>query len=157
MVLKHTQQLDSDSRAVSPVIGVVLMVGIVVALGAVVGAAALGVGVGVGDTAPNAQFEVSTGSFSPSANYIDVEHRSGETINSDRLEFALNGNGEALTTTPTPPAEPFPNDVSAGDTARLASAVGEPAINSGDTFTLRWVSEDGETSSVLVEEELEFE
>ena len=156
MLQKHTGRLDSDSRAVSPVIGVVLMVGIVVALGAVVGAAVLGVGVGVGDTAPNAQFEVSTGVDSDTgANYVQVDHRAGETIDSDRFEYALNGDTEALTALPS--GESFPDSVSAGDTTQLTNDVGETEPTTGDTFTLRWVSEDGETSSVLVEEELEFE
>lgn len=134
----------NDNRAVSPVIGVVLMVGIVVALGAVVGGAVLGLGVGIGETAPNAQFDVSY-----DGTYITVEHNAGETIDSDQLNYLINGNDGILTAT-----QSFPDSVRAGDSARFASVVGE-TIDTGDTFTLQWESESGETTATLVEYELD--
>ncbi len=50
------KQLFEDDDAVSPVIGVILMVAITVILAAVIGTFVLGLGDQVGDTAPQASF-----------------------------------------------------------------------------------------------------
>lgn len=52
------KNLCSDDRAVSPVIGVILMVAITVILAAVIGSFVLGLGNSVQQTAPNAKLPV---------------------------------------------------------------------------------------------------
>ena len=56
--MKPQNQSNSDDRAVSPVIGVILMVAITVILAAVIGTFVLGLGDQLGDTAPQASFDI---------------------------------------------------------------------------------------------------
>ena len=119
---------SGTDRAVSPVIGVVLMVGIVVALGAVVGGAVLGLGVGIGDTAPNAQFDAS---YDAEGETLTVTHVAGDTVDADRLTYTEGFDGE------------FTGEVTAGDSADFEGD------NAGETFEIQWTSDNGETSSVL--------
>ncbi|WP_256402600.1 type IV pilin [Halorubrum salinum] len=56
--MKLFNQNTADDRAVSPVIGVILMVAITVILAAVIGTFVLGLGDQLGDTAPQASFDV---------------------------------------------------------------------------------------------------
>ncbi len=57
--MKPSNLFNSDDRAVSPVIGVILMVAITVILAAVIGTFVLGLGDSLGDTAPQASFSSS--------------------------------------------------------------------------------------------------
>ncbi|ESS06252.1 MAG: archaeal flagellin N-terminal-like domain protein [uncultured archaeon A07HB70] len=75
----------ADDRAVSPVIGVVLLVAITVVLAAVVGAFALGIGGGQRET-PQAAFDfeiVLEGSGQPDE--MRVTHTTGDAVPSDDL------------------------------------------------------------------------
>jgi len=56
--MKPSNQSNAEDRAVSPVIGVILMVAITVILAAVIGTFVLGLGDQIGDTAPQASFDV---------------------------------------------------------------------------------------------------
>ena len=124
---------SGTDRAVSPVIGVVLMVGIVVALGAVVGGAVLGLGVGVGETAPNAQFDASY----DGEDTLTVTHVAGDTVDGERLTYTIDGSEES------PDGDAFDGEITAGTSETFS---GE---NDGETFEIQWTSENGETSSVL--------
>ena len=70
-------KLSGDDRAVSPVIGVVLMIAVVVILAAVVGAFATGI-FGSQSSAPQASFSVNDG---------DVVFEGGDNIDPSNLEF----------------------------------------------------------------------
>ena len=78
----------SDDRAVSPVIGVILMVAITVILAAVIGTFVLGLGDSLGDTQPTTSLDVdvSNGDFV-------VEHRGGDTIEAGDLRVIVEVNG----------------------------------------------------------------
>ena len=130
---------SGTDRAVSPVIGVVLMVGIVVALGAVVGGAVLGLGVGVGETAPNAQFDSTT---DDDGNLESITHVAGDTVDADRL----NVNGESLVENSDD--LDLGDQLTAGTTANINEEAGS-AFEGEDAYELQWVSENGETSAVL--------
>jgi archaeal flagellin N-terminal-like domain len=69
---------DDDERAVSPVIGVILMVAITVILAAVIGAFVLQLGDSVSQTAPQASIGVD--SISADDNQIVLRHSGGDTI-----------------------------------------------------------------------------
>jgi flagellin-like protein len=132
MKLKH---LLTDDRAVSPVIGVILMVAITVILAAVIGTFVLGLGNQVQDTAPQATFSFDF--ESNSGNYdVTATHDGGDTFTSENTnELNLTdgaGNSDTFT---------FP--VSAGDSV-TASGV------SGDT-TVRviWTSPGGESTATI--------
>ncbi|WP_299331327.1 type IV pilin N-terminal domain-containing protein [Haloplanus sp.] len=84
MKLKH---LLTDDRAVSPVIGVILMVAITVILAAVIGTFVLGLGNQVQDTAPQATFSFD---YEGSGPYnVTATHDGGDTFDSDNSD-ALN-------------------------------------------------------------------
>ena len=85
--MKLSNQSNAEDRAVSPVIGVILMVAITVILAAVIGTFVLGLGDQLGDTAPQASFTVDSADTSA----INVTKTGGQSIESDDLTLAING------------------------------------------------------------------
>ena len=79
MQLKH---LLTEDRAVSPVIGVILMVAITVILAAVIGTFVLGLGDQVDESAPQASF-----SFEFNDTGVNVTHEGGETLERSTLDI----------------------------------------------------------------------
>jgi flagellin-like protein len=75
------KQLFTDGRAVSPVIGVILMVAITVILAAVIGTFVLGLGDQLSTSAPQAQFFFE---FNGS-NGLTITHDGGDAIEADDL------------------------------------------------------------------------
>ncbi|QLD84805.1 type IV pilin N-terminal domain-containing protein [Natronomonas halophila] len=82
------KQLLNDDDAVSPVIGVILMVAITVILAAVIGTFVLGLGDQVQETAPNAQFSTDYDTSGDPA--LTITHDGGSTIPADRLTISGN-------------------------------------------------------------------
>jgi len=76
----HVTGLLADDEAVSPVIGVILMVAITVILAAVVGAFALGLG-GQQDSVPQASWTVST----PTDRKATIVHNGGDAVADENL------------------------------------------------------------------------
>ena len=74
----------SDERAVSPVIGVILMVAITVILAAVIGTFVLGLG-GDLNAQPSAQIDIT----SDGEDTITIDHNGGDTIQLDNLDIVL--------------------------------------------------------------------
>lgn len=87
MKLKSILSEDNDSRAVSPVIGVILMVAITVILAAVIGTFVLGLGDSV-ESAPQASFDFNVDETN---NALEVSHRGGETIEFSDIQVRVNG------------------------------------------------------------------
>ncbi|QAU13391.1 type IV pilin [Halorubrum sp. BOL3-1] len=85
--MKPSTQSNADDRAVSPVIGVILMVAITVILAAVIGTFVLGLGDQLGDTAPQASFTVD-GNESTS---INITKTGGQSIESADLVLSIDG------------------------------------------------------------------
>ena len=83
------KQLLADDDAVSPVIGVILMVAITVILAAVIGTFVLGLGEQVQDTSPNSQFEFT---YDSSAEQLQMEMTSGQSIPEDQLKVSSDTN-----------------------------------------------------------------
>jgi len=84
-MLENSKPETTVDRAVSPVIGVVLIVGLTVILSAVVGSLILGVaddtiGDGPATDAPNASFVVTE-----SGDELTITHAGGDAIEADRL------------------------------------------------------------------------
>ncbi|MDB2223467.1 type IV pilin N-terminal domain-containing protein [Halorubrum ezzemoulense] len=80
---------QNDERAVSPVIGVILMVAITVILAAVIGTFVLGLGDSLGQAQPTAQLSVDSTDFSNDA--VTIAHGGGDPIEGDDLQVTLNG------------------------------------------------------------------
>ena len=141
------KQLLKDDDAVSPVIGVILMVAITVILAAVIGTFVLGLGEQVQSTSPQASFnfeldqstdptnsELANGTTDSDDGVLDITHETGDSVDSARLSVNDGGNQG--------PIEPFSGEVTAGTTVSVD-------VDSNDEVRIIWDSEDGETSATL--------
>ncbi|MFC6753621.1 type IV pilin [Halorubrum tibetense] len=81
--------IRSDDRAVSPVIGVILMVAITVILAAVIGTFVLGLGDQLGDNQPTAQLAMDLDQDADST--LTIEHNGGDSIASESLTVLITG------------------------------------------------------------------
>jgi flagellin-like protein len=141
------KQLLTDDRAVSPVIGVILMVAITVILAAVIGTFVLGLGQQVQQTTPQASFTFDYAS-SGHGN-VTVTHEGGATFKSENtanLYVQFNGtNTDNRTSWGLP--------VSAGDSFKIgdtASGIDTSGndMTSGDTVRVVWEGSGDQTSTV---------
>ena len=133
------KKLFADDSAVSPVIGVILMVAITVILAAVIGSFVLNLGGSLEQSAPQASFGFDYNT-SASTNTVDVTHQSGDTIDVERLNVTASG------TDLSPATTPWSGTVGAGDTATYDA----PNTNwNGETVRVVWTSENGENSATL--------
>jgi flagellin-like protein len=132
------KRLLTDDEAVSPVIGVILMVAITVILAAVIGTFVLGLGDQVQDNAPQASFNFD---FDTTNDAVTITHDGGDTIPS---EATLEVSGPDAT-------EPFDNsgssDISAG--AQSTHTLSTIASTSGDTVRVVWTAANGGSSATL--------
>ncbi|WP_049911187.1 type IV pilin [Halorubrum lipolyticum] len=87
--MKPSNPLKGENRAVSPVIGVILMVAITVILAAVIGTFVLGLGDQLGDTAPQASFDVTD--VNSSNGNITFAKTGGQTIDAGDLTLSIAG------------------------------------------------------------------
>ncbi|MGM0718806.1 MAG: type IV pilin [Halobacteriota archaeon] len=85
--MKPRNQPNSDDRAVSPVIGVILMVAITVILAAVIGTFVLGLGDQLGDTAPQASFTIDNNG----SETINITKTGGQSLESGDLVLSVDG------------------------------------------------------------------
>ncbi len=177
------KQLLNDERAVSPVIGVILMVAITVILAAVIGTFVLGLGDQVQSTTPQASFgfdqsttEIDSGDFTS----LTVTHETGDTIDASDLSVTVDGKTaygvDAGNVTPLFDS----GDVSAGSSATVVAStntdavVGEPYVNdtgtldiggavsvndvglsAGETVRVVYSSPDSDSSSTLAKREVQ--
>lgn len=88
-----SNQSSADDRAVSPVIGVILMVAITVILAAVIGTFVLGLGDQLGDTAPQASFNIEDASADASADSVSftLEKTGGQDLTATDLTLSVEG------------------------------------------------------------------
>ncbi|WP_299331325.1 type IV pilin N-terminal domain-containing protein [Haloplanus sp.] len=136
----NLKNLITDDRAVSPVIGVILMVAITVILAAVIGTFVLGLGNQVRETAPQATFtfdyEEDTGG---GGDYnVTATHDGGDTFNDDNTEELNLTNGAGISST-------YGTPVSSGDSARIDS------VGSSTDVRVIWTSPNGETSATVAQ------
>ncbi|WP_042665600.1 type IV pilin [Haloferax sp. ATB1] len=144
--------LFNDDAAVSPVIGVILMVAITVILAAVIGTFVLGLGDQVGDTAPQASFGFDFANDVSDTNtsaQVIITHESGEAISADRLTVSIDGAGVAAVSDNYHYSSAFPTDVGAGDSATIVKTDTGDAAWSGEVIRVVWTSESGSNSATL--------
>lgn len=154
----NIQNLFSDDRAVSPVIGVILMVAITVILAAVIGTFVLGLGDSLSQTSPTATYDWSQNEFDSNGNYsATVEHTGGDSIDPSSLAVTIDstesttfsGDITTWTTSDTVKAgDSFTFDETNVDTSGNPDKI---ALKPDDTVRITWQSEDGGSSSVLTE------
>jgi flagellin-like protein len=94
--MKLTELFTSDEseRAVSPVIGVILMVAITVILAAVIGTFVLGLGDQVQQTSPNAQWNWDESDTDPK---LVITHEGGDPVDPADLSFSHSNSGNINT------------------------------------------------------------
>jgi flagellin-like protein len=133
MKLKH---LLTDDRAVSPVIGVILMVAITVILAAVIGTFVLGLGNQVQDTAPQATFSFDFEDTGSGTYDVTATHDGGDTFNSDNTDSLNLTDGTTSNTTD------YSLSVASGDSE---------TITTGPSTDVRviWTSPNGENSATI--------
>ena len=146
-------QLFTDDDAVSPVIGVILMVAITVILAAVIATFVLGLGDQVSNTSPQASFSFDWDGDAGSDGKLTVTHDGGETIQAQNLylrgETGSNGaaSGNSIDETWGSAAGiGGTSEVQAGMTAELSQDIG-----SDGEVSLVWQSSAGDSSSTLKE------
>ena len=133
--------LFTDEDAVSPVIGVILMVAITVILAAVIGAFVLGIG-GSQEQAPQASV---TFDYDSSGDLQAIEHGGGDTLQMDQLTASTSTGSNV-------PSLKSSGTVSAGGTLNSASDPAEPGT--GETITITWTASSGDSSQVFAESQV---
>ena len=141
-----------DREAVSPVIGVILMVAITVILAAVIGTFVLGLGDQVGDTAPNANWDAEVVDDEPDDSdtaFMEFTHTGGDQVENNTLDVTLSGNSASGNIDSFEASE---ETLTAGETV---SATTDDDIDQGAEVRLVW--ESGDRSSILRAYELPTE
>jgi flagellin-like protein len=159
------KQIFADDDAVSPVIGVILMVAITVILAAVIGTFVLGLGDQVSNTSPSASFTFEYTNNSGGADELDVTHDGGDSISASQLNAsvsgALDGSDNSVAFGPESDGNDGnlfgdSGDVSAGTTytvsAKDFSTGGANPSNlnlAESTFRVTWQSSNGDDTATL--------
>ncbi|MCS3923353.1 type IV pilin N-terminal domain-containing protein [Methanosalsum natronophilum] len=92
------KELIERKEAVSPVIGVILMVAITVILAAVIAAFVFGLG-GEVESAPQASLSASAATTDEGGNAIALSHRGGQTVglgDETRIQLSYSNNGSTI-------------------------------------------------------------
>ena len=132
----NVKQFLDDDAAVSPVIGVILMVAITVILAAVIGTFVLGLGESV-QTTPQAKFNFD---YNDTGSELTITHDGGDAIASDNLEMV--GNGSTTNWTAAVGAGSS-YDVSAGNSTTIVS------VTSDDTIRVVWQDPNTDKSATV--------
>ena len=148
----NIKELFTDDEAVSPVIGVILMVAITVILAAVIGAFVLNIG-GNQEVAPSVSVD-----FENTSDGVRVSHGGGDPVDPARLTLLVNGSGvsgssisgDANLGDEWKGGEAFwvTND---GSLAISDSSTADASLDSNSKISIRWDSESGDKSTVLGE------
>jgi flagellin-like protein len=152
------KQLFEEDDAVSPVIGVILMVAITVILAAVIATFVLGLGEQVSDTAPQASFSFdyddnvtsdtdSWGQSPPGSadGLLTVQHSGGPNIDAGLLGVA---GSNAVPGSSDYSDFSTSNEGWAGDEMSAGNRV-DLFLANDDSVSITWTSEDGTTSATL--------
>ncbi|AUV84713.1 type IV pilin (plasmid) [Salinigranum rubrum] len=147
------KQLFTEDRAVSPVIGVILMVAITVILAAVIGTFVLGLGDQVSESAPQAQFTFDY----DGSNYVNITHDGGDAIDAGDLSISTSttidvgnssgfyaGSAESVDLTDS-------NAFSDGDEISAGSVISVNASGgfSGETIRIVWSSPNSDKTATI--------
>ncbi|MFA1612172.1 type IV pilin [Halobellus rubicundus] len=133
------KKLFTDDSAVSPVIGVILMVAITVILAAVIGTFVLNLGGSIQNTAPQASFNFDYNT-SAGDGEVTVTHQTGDTLQKSQIN--VTSSGGALTN--TNPSD-WPTEITAGD----SNTYNTSGAWSGETIRVVWESDTGDNSATL--------
>jgi flagellin-like protein len=137
-------ELFADDDAVSPVIGVILMVAITVILAAVIGTFVLGLGSEIETTEPQAQF-----SFDTSSNTVTVTHDGGQPVAVDNVEVVdSEGTGPHCDSQGSGSTAWSNTEITAGDQCETGDLTSGGASGDGE-LRVTWESDDGSQTGTL--------
>ena len=140
MIPMNIKTLFDDDSAVSPVIGVILMVAITVILAAVIGTFVLGLGSNV-QSAPTTQFSFD---YNSGATAVDITHDGGDSIDPANLII----DADNRETWDTLGGETSESSVKSGNSVTGVS------VSSTDTVRVIWNPQEGDTSQTLATSEV---
>ena len=136
---RHCAEQESDERAVSPVIAVILMVAITVILSAVVGSFALGLGNEIRQVTPTASFDFEYAKTGGGNYSVTATHEGGVTVSSSNAQSLVLAADSGQSTE-------FGLPAAAGTSATLD---GGDAVSPGTDIRVVWTSTDGSSSQTL--------
>ena len=142
------KDLLTEDRAVSPVIGVILMVAITVILAAVIGTFVLGLGDQVSDNAPQASFSFdfddgnSDGFGGAGDDVVNVTHEGGETIENSTLSVKGDGTNDLSYVT---------GDSNWGDDDVVSAGerISFENVDAGETIRVVWTNPSGGSTNTI--------
>ncbi len=115
-----------DDRAVSPVVGVALLIAMTVILAAIIAAVVLGLGSNPAES-PQATFD-----FDQDGDTLIITHNGGDVLEGDEITIQWNDDDKELD-----------EDWSVGDTREITE------VTDGDTVRIVWEDSDSDTTSTL--------
>jgi len=137
----NLKTLIQDDDAVSPVIGVILMVAITVILAAVIATFVLGLGDSVSNNAPQASFDFNPGSD-------EVLMTGGDELNGDNIKITKGDNDYVYEADDGSNSPNVPGTITAGTNLTENAAAGNGFAES-DTLRIIWTNPDGENTAVI--------
>lgn len=159
--MKLHELFEADD-AVSPVIGVILMVAITVILAAVIGTFVLGLGDQVQDNQPRANFQfeydfLDTGNQNQQ---ITITHTGGDDVQLSTVSIVVGG--ETLYEDSSVVSDPdgdsdldlleqdsWTDPISAGDSVRIQENLNDDFINKDEDVRVVWNSPSGDASATI--------
>lgn len=125
------KEMLTEERAVSPVVGVALLIAIAVILAAVVGAVVLGIGTSSAET-PQASLAFE---YNDTAPELVISHDGGESLNGDNIIVRDNsGNEENI------------GELSAGEQTTIDTNLN---LDSGDRVSVVWQDPESDDETVI--------
>ena len=143
------KKLFMNNKAVSPVIGVILMVAITVILAAAIGSSVFGQG--TAQSAPQANIDIKTVNLT-TPGFIKIEHLGGDAINFNegvtKVTASYNG-GDSTTVTATSLGV-----MDVGSSKVLKTGLLSSNATSGDTLSIKII--DIKTNQLICDKDLRF-
>ncbi|SEA08761.1 flagellin N-terminal-like domain-containing protein [Haloplanus vescus] len=143
------KELLTEDRAVSPVIGVILMVAITVILAAVIGTFVLGLGDQVSESAPQASFSFDfsssggNGFNGEAGDNVTVTHEGGETLESSTINVEGSNSSVGVGGDSGLQGGSWPTTISSGDSTDYEG------VNAGETIRVIWTNPAGGSTNTI--------
>lgn len=127
-----------NNKAVSPVIGVILMVAITVILAAIIGVVVLDFGGDISESPPSSTFSMSV-----SENTATITHEGGETVDGDSISILIDGDDA-----PSEEVEELEGNILSSGNNFTVDVEGDE----GKELRIVWETSDGERSVTLFQQ-----
>lgn len=133
---------SSDERALSSVLGVVLLIAITIVLAAVVGTFVLGIGDQLTSESPQTNLE-----FSFTNDSVTILHGGGDELMSENINVEVNEEDVSIS------GSGWDRDpITVGDSMTIEEDDISGDIEPGDRVIVIWTSDDGQRAAILGEE-----